>query len=81
MIKILKMEESIKDITESNDSQSPGFIKYSLEQQLLYVKCNKGFVSISKVQYAGRREMSAKDFYNGSNMKKNPEQYFTNVQD
>jgi len=72
MIKILKMEESIKDITESNDSpiQSPGFIKYSLEQQLLYVKCNKGFVSISKVQYAGRREMSAKDFYNGSNMKK-----------
>ena len=62
------LNEMIVEIKSARAMQAANLVKdisYDRQQKLLYIRCQKDYLAVNKLQPAGRREMTASDFVNG----------------
>lgn len=56
---------NISSLTERNATKPPGSSFYHKRKSLLCIKCKDGWVAFRSIGLLGKKQMPAKDFYNG----------------
>lgn len=83
-VKLIKMSKEFLSLTaEEKSSTVPGEVKFDRGREMLFIRCQDGWVGVVELQFETKTVITARDFFNSylqiSHLKGSTKKYFQNL--